>query len=339
MVSPVPSPRKKPQPLPEPHRHPSGNLNAEVAADAAVTLGIGDAKTVPATSISRATGMLPTPSKTPQKPPNKKTADNIQTFARNLFGAEEQEVMPKRRPKKYSGVTLESFTEEESPIEIFTDFKDRVPVKDHSADNPFFGDAAAPEPSKRKTRRRMVHVPGHGVQALEEASCRDDGMVYVFRGKRFYRHFSDADGSRQQEDDGSEADVESELGRPLTRSSVKPRLLWARRVSENGNEDDEATTDEEDAAEDDCPQTPKKACAATVQTPEAPKFAPVSPPDTRRTTRSTNKLGHDATPLKRASGRRSPFDTWPRTKEVRKTSASKRHGESLAASTTKRTRA
>ncbi|PFH62377.1 hypothetical protein XA68_13816 [Ophiocordyceps unilateralis] len=342
MVSPVPSPRKKTHPASDSHRQPSATLTAEAAAEAAATLGLGDAKTASTTSISRATGMLPTPSKTPQKPPNKKTAEHIQTFARNLFGTEE-ETMPKRRPKKYSGVTLESFTrEEESPIEIFTDFKDRVPVKDHSADNPFYGNAAVSEPSKRRSKRRLVHVPGHGAQSIEEASRRDDGMVYVFRGKKFFREFSDVDESQRHGPDTYEADTESELSRPSTRSTVKPRLLWSRRASENQNEDEEATTDEEDtrvAGDPDCPQTPKKAYAASVKTPEAPKYAPVSPPDTKRTTRSTNKLAHEGTPLKRASGRRSPFDTWPRTKEVRHTSTSKRHGESLAASTTKRTRA
>lgn len=128
--------------------------------------------------------MLPTPSKTPQKPPNAKTAANIQSFARNLFVPEEEEAMPsprKRRTKRYSGVTMESFTAEEQddPIEIFTDSQDRVPKKDQSAENPFYGDAAVPEPSKRKGKRRLVNIPGEGAQSIDDASRREDGMVYV----------------------------------------------------------------------------------------------------------------------------------------------------------------
>ena len=86
----------------------------------------------------------------------------------------------KRRAKKYSGVTLESFTAEEveDPISIFTDSQDRVPEKDESFDNPFYGTATA-EPTKRQTKRRVVHVPGEGAQPIEEAVRRDDGMVYV----------------------------------------------------------------------------------------------------------------------------------------------------------------
>ncbi|RCI08162.1 hypothetical protein L249_6207 [Ophiocordyceps polyrhachis-furcata BCC 54312] len=335
MVSPVPSPRKKPAPAADAHRQPSGTLTAEAAAEAAATLGLADAKTASTASVSRASDMLPTPSKTPQKPPNKKTAAHIQTIARNLFGSDD-----KRRPKKYSGMTLDSFTavddDEKNVIEIFTDLQDRVPVKDHSADNPFFGDAAVAEPVKRRSKRRLVHVPGQGALSIEEASRRDDGMVYVFRGKKIFREFS------QMDDSQPDTSAESEASRPLTRSSVKPRLLFPRRVSDK-DEEEEATTDVEDtpvAGDLDGPHTPKQADDDLAKTPEAPKFAPVSPPDTKRTTRSANKLAHEGTPLKqRASGRRSPFDTWPRTKEVRHSSATKRHGESLTAPSTKRTRA
>ncbi|RDA86652.1 hypothetical protein CP532_5065 [Ophiocordyceps camponoti-leonardi (nom. inval.)] len=337
MVSPVPSPRKKPAPAPDAHRQPSGTLTAEAAAEAAATLGLADAKTASTTSISRASGMLPTPSKTPQKPPNRKTAAHTQAIARNLFPTTDD----KRRPKKYSGMTLDSFTalddDVENPIEIFTDLQDRVPVKDHSADNPFLGDAVIAEPVKRRSKRRLVHVPGQGALSIEEASRRDDGMVYVFRGKKIFREFSEMD------DFQPETSAESETSRPLTRFSVKPRLLFPRRVSDEANKDEEeATTDVEETpltADLDGPQTPKQADDDLAKTPEAPRFAPASPPDTKRTTRSTNKLAHEGTPLKRASGRRSPFDTWPRTKEVRRSSATKRHGEGLTAPSTKRTRA
>lgn len=77
-------------------------------------------------------------------------------------------------------MTLESFRAEvaEEDIEIFTDSQDRVPKKDDSKSNPFVGNATNAEPSKRRTKRR-VHVPGEGVQSVDEASRREDGMIYV----------------------------------------------------------------------------------------------------------------------------------------------------------------
>lgn len=179
MVSPVSSPRKKTQPAPTSSRQASTYLTTEGTASAAAALGLN----VASTSVSRATDMLPTPSKTPQKSPSEKTAANIQSFASNLFTSED-EAMPaprKRRAKRYSAKAVESSTvdENENSIEIFTDSQDRVSVKDQGADNPFYGDAPAGPPRTRKSRRRLVKVPGEGAVTIEEASRREDGMVYV----------------------------------------------------------------------------------------------------------------------------------------------------------------
>lgn len=166
-------------------------------------------------------------------------------------------------------------------------------------------------------------------------------MLLRSRGKKFFREFSKSDGTEAEEQETSDGGVEHELTRPLTRSTVKPRLLFPRRQPAEP-EDDEALTDVEDtcvAFEPTNPQTPKKVYSTPTKMPGAPKYAPVSPPDTKRTTRSTNKLAPDGTLLKSTSGRQSPFDAWPRTKELKSPSASKRHGESLASSTTKRSRA
>lgn len=142
------------------------------------------AQRLDASSVSRAGGMLPTPSKTPQKPPSDLTAADIKSFARNLFSSESADLATpnQKRTKKYTGASLESFAVEEveDPIEIFTDSRDRVPTKDRTGVNPFYGDAPAPpEPSKRRSKRRQVNVPGEGAQTVEEASGREDGMVYV----------------------------------------------------------------------------------------------------------------------------------------------------------------
>ncbi|KAG6040065.1 hypothetical protein E4U41_001484 [Claviceps citrina] len=341
IASPMASPRKKPQPARESRRHASGSLTAEGTANAATALGLDAEKrmhTSASASISQATGMLPTPSKTPRKPPNEKTATTIQSFARNLFSSEQQPVPSpqKKRSKKYSGVTLESFTaeEEEDPISIFTDSQDRIPEKDESEANPFYGDPAI-ESSKRQSKRKVVSIPGEGLQSVDEASHRDDGMVYVFRGKRFFRKFAEQEQHEDQDDDAVEDEM-SQISRPLTRASVKPRLLFpAKKPTE---EEEEALTDVEDMnIVEHAPQTPRKTQLIAVETPEAPRFAPVSPPDTRRTTRSANKLCD--TPMK-VGGRKSPFDSWPRTKEHKTQSpAAKRSAESLSSAATKRARA
>ncbi len=134
----------------------------------------------------------------------------------------------------------------------------------------------------------------------------------------------------------------------LTRSSIKPRLLFPRdentpeslrrtgtSTAANGTTDDEeAVTDIEDdnldGAETDIEDgddaeeaaepldTPADLVdkAAPSTPPAAPRFAPASPPMTGRTTRSGQKVAEDATPVK-AGGRtkkRSPFDGWRQTK-------------------------
>lgn len=79
-----------------------------------------------------------------------------------------------------------------------------------------------------------------------------------------------------------------------SRESLKPRLLFPpteKKVS--SDDDEEALTDVEDhimAESDFMYRTPKKSDAKRAVTPDAPKHALLSPPDTKRTTRSSNKL-------------------------------------------------
>lgn len=177
MASPVNSPRKKRQPAADSVRRVSAALTAEASAAS----GSKD-KSAVSRSVAASALMLPTPSKTPQKPPSSKTTAHIQSFARNLFPAAEESDLSsprKKRAKKYSGITLESFRAEvaEEDIEIFTDSQDRIPKKDDKS-NPFFGNAASAEPSRRRTKRKVL-VPGEGPQSIDEASRREDGMIYV----------------------------------------------------------------------------------------------------------------------------------------------------------------
>lgn len=355
-TSPMSSPTKKRQPAMDAVRRASGSLFTE-SSQAATALGLDNPTTQRSTrsTASLAGGMLPTPSKTPQKPPNEKTTTKIKSIARNLFPSEaDSDVMPspkKRRAKKYTGVSLDSFKAEdiEEPIEIFTDSQDRVPSKDDIDSNPFYGDVAAPpEPTKRRSKRRQVNIPGEGVKTIDEASSREDGMVYVFRGKKFFRKFSDLDNEDLEELEDDENDVEARLARPLTRSSIKPRLLFQtpktqemideeEAATDVEEDDDEQTEEEVEIPEVPVPQTPAKRRVKHAATPEAPKFAPVSPPDTRRTTRSTNKLIDEATPVKGRS-KSSPFDSWRRTKEHKASGGQKRHADALTSDNAKRAR-
>ena len=221
MATPAETPQKKRQPpVPgEPARRVSGALTAESKVQAAAALGLNNSSSLDASGVATnnklATGaagtMLPTPAKTPRKPSVKNEAE-IRAVARNLFvpftltdddrdAVEHEEleatastdpaaIFPdskKRKPKKYTGLSLQSFTavEVDEPIEIYTDSHERVPEIDASADNPFLGGAnvVVHEPSvsepARRGRSKKVFIPGEGRQTVEEAVQREDGLVYV----------------------------------------------------------------------------------------------------------------------------------------------------------------
>lgn len=184
MTSPDASPRKMRRPAPDFIRRASGELTTDSTAQQA---GPQDKARKPAEASSSRTSMLPTPAKTPQKPPTQASAAKIKSFARNLFNSTADDTdlpSPSNRGKQYKGMTLESFTAEaiEEPIEIFTDSQDRVPQRDDSAANPFFGDYTAPASASRPRRSKRAHtvtIPGEGMVSVEEASKRSDGMVCV----------------------------------------------------------------------------------------------------------------------------------------------------------------
>lgn len=157
-------------------------------------------------------------------------------------------------------------------------------------------------------------------------------------------------------DGGLDAAVESPRRRPMTRSSIKPRLLFPMptpapvRQEPSNIDEEEAETDIEEPipAKDEMeleegePHTPFDLVEAP-DTPVAPKFAPtmqVTPPTTQRTTRHGTKSVDETTPMKPLRGKkRSPFDGWRRTKNGSESSSSKRPGDSLTADAAKRTRA
>ncbi|KAJ3560248.1 hypothetical protein NPX13_g9365 [Xylaria arbuscula] len=328
--TPATSPIKKRQPTMDSELAPSRNKNSHAAA-----------------STSQSTGMLPTPAKTPRKQPNPATEAVSRNIARNLFASEDDMLTPKKKAKKYTGLTLDSFRAEdvEEDIEIFTDTRDHFPVADLSPENPFFGEHAVAEPTKRRSKRKPVVVPGEGKQSIEDAVKRDDGVLVVFRGKRMFRKFAediDEDSSSQAEgDEAADSDLNGQTrrNRPMTRSSIKPRLLFppakGKKATTSTIEDEEAVTDIEDnvfndsqVAEAETPQTPARVTKGKVETPDAPRFGPASPPSTGRATRSTDKLRGGVTPMK-AKGP-SPFDGWRRSKSRAAPQGQKRSADDLA---------
>jgi len=189
-MSPTETPQKRRFPATESTRRTSGTLTAEGTSSAAHALGLDKHQTKQEddsrnSTITRRSGMLPTPVKTPKKAPTEAQAASIRAVARNLFAHEEEtstrSPRKQRVPKRYNGISMESFVAEEveEPIPIFTDSQDRIPEVDASAENPFYGNhTTAPEAPRRRSKRRVA-VPGEGSQQIEEALQREDGMVYV----------------------------------------------------------------------------------------------------------------------------------------------------------------
>ncbi|AEO58986.1 hypothetical protein MYCTH_2134725 [Thermothelomyces thermophilus ATCC 42464] len=365
MATPALSPQKKRMPPIDPSRRASGTLTAEGTAHAAVALGLSPAPKSESLSARRGAtagaGMLITPAKTPQKPPNDKVKAKVKSVARNLFHTDEEDIMASPRKARtethnnpdsfYSGELAET------SFEIFTDSHERIPEVDDSADNPFYVSPqkppAPPEPPRRRSKRNTVTIPGEGKVSIDEAVRREDGMLIVFRGKKQFRKFTDMDERSTREgldegDGGLESAVESPTKRHFTRSSIKPRLLFPTDKSDEpakvANEDEEAATDIEEhvlaGLEADKPETPGDMIDEAPATPAAPRYAPASPPTTARTTRSGTKKAAELTPKPpKPPAKRSPFDSWRRVKGGSQTTGHKRSGDDLSTTAPKRTRA
>ncbi|TAQ87186.1 hypothetical protein B7494_g4498 [Chlorociboria aeruginascens] len=318
-------------------RRVSGALNDDNTATAAAALGLPvprkESKTESHQSATtvRNTGMLPTPAKTPKKRPSE-VAPGISSIARNIFPVHPEtveEVMPtpKKTRKRYTGLSLDSFTaegEQSTPIQIYTDSNDRVPEADLSTDNPFYGQGttAYPEPTKRTSKRRKINVPGEGEQTVEEAERREDGLVYVFRGKKIFRKFGNDEAEQIQDSDGVNDELEASVPRrlrgPLTRSSIKPRLLFPTPLQSKAKEARSQATEDEEEAITDIEEPPVTTPVdhhidEAAVTPMAPKFAPFSPPTTARATRS-KRLDLASSPVTSTSDDESTFSATARGK-------------------------
>ncbi|MCJ1391325.1 hypothetical protein MMC18_004188 [Xylographa bjoerkii] len=308
------------------------------------------------------TMMLPTPAKTPRK---RNTQPGLTGAARVLFPNRPDnidEAMPTptkhgRRPKKHTGFSLDSFDDgdgsSEGKIEIYTDSKDRLPEVDEGEDNPFYvKPSTEPTTTKRAGKRRKVNNESDHNEEVQEMLKRDEGMVYVFRGKKIYRKF-EVDPDDHESDDMAVPTGQGSTGhRPLTRSSIKPRLLFPTKLQPDTEHldisitDEEAVTDIEDphAHDSDMTELAPEVEEEALVTPIKPSFTPTSPPSTARATRaSTKKAALDSSPtgpepvdakprfVVKHGRTASPFDNWRRTKASAAGGGKgrKREGESL----------
>lgn len=294
-------------------------------------------------SLNLATNMLPTPAKTPRKKPVQPAA--VQAAARVLFPSRPdtvEDAMPtprKRRNKRHVGFSLYSSMEDdgeavsENPIEIYTDSKDKVPELDPSEDNPFYDQhhqtVASAEPCITKgSKKRKAEHSIDASKEIEEAFNREEGMVYVFRGKKIYRKFPNDGSEHNDVNNIGDSERESSTMRPLTRSSIKPRLLFptkqqTRERTASTIDDEEAPTDIEDPQDHEMtdPEDDEQ-----VTTPvKASIFSPTTPPTTGHATRAATKKAAldspsdppeqvETVPYERRGKKVSPFDGWARTK-------------------------
>jgi hypothetical protein len=209
-------------------------------------------------------GMLPTPAKTPRK----RRIEDVSSTARVLFPTNRPSTIDEAMPTPRKGrktknlYTLESFAqqmdENAEKIPIYTDSKERVPTPGaQTEENPFI--TVKGKGKAKATPQKAKKVVDRKTAKMDAAVDRDEGMVYIFRGRKVFRKFHDeapSGASEAEQDDDLSADdkqVRRQIGhearRPLTRSSIKPRLLFEKEIKErdraNGidTDDEEATTD------------------------------------------------------------------------------------------------
>ncbi|KAF2814167.1 uncharacterized protein BDZ99DRAFT_410503 [Mytilinidion resinicola] len=323
----------------------------------------GDASTTSHLSVLDSRGMLPTPVKTPRKRNLQNSA--IASTARVLFPSRPatiEDAMPtprKSRKGKKNAFTLQSFAEgddeDEEKIEIYTDTKERIPSLDPDEDNPFItrskngktkasASIAAPEPKRRK----ISPSEEERVRKMEEKARNNEGMIYVFRGRKLFRKFDDASASSGSDDDTNLApttavrrQVGAAASRPFTRSTIQPRLLFPNEEQRREREaaqlaEEEATTDIEVPVP--IPSSTRKGKGRVnneASTPVKSQFSPATPPSTGRARRtrqtdavvdepeehmeldvqSEEEIRTPVLPQQKAKGKKtSPFDSWQRVK-------------------------
>lgn len=87
-----------------------------------------------------------------------------------------------KHSRKHSAYGLDGSLDEQDAdasdnIEIYTDSKERVPVKDRGEENPFVNREESDGKSKRPSKRRRGQSSSD--KRMEEAAENGEGMIYV----------------------------------------------------------------------------------------------------------------------------------------------------------------
>lgn len=193
------------------------------------------------------TTMLPTPAKTPRKEVEVPAA-TLRSTARVLFppracNGNAEEFMPnarQRRSRGFLSLSLDGTDGSGGQIQIYTDSHERIPDVDPNEDNPFYVSKEKTEGQAQQSSQVAQGGDRKMNKELEKAIKRKDGMVYVLyvfgplflfqvhclmlidllsRGRRFFQKFDDMD----EEEAGGNGVAHS---RRVTRSSIKPRILF-----------------------------------------------------------------------------------------------------------------
>ncbi|KAI9653296.1 MAG: hypothetical protein M1831_006131 [Alyxoria varia] len=330
----------------------------------------GSAKAKSVNQISQARqnnlrpGVLPTPVKTPRKR-ELQPDPHFKSASRVLFRNQQNDsdnAMPKapklRKGRKDPAISLDSFQEERDKgageVDIFTDSNERIPEVDESADNPFIIKEEAPPAQSNTLEQPTLKRSKYGLGTrVDHAVDNDEGMIYVFRGRKVYRKFSDSQypGSLRKSNELAEEQAllrhqaGPEARRPLTRSAIKPRKLFSQQTPQN-DEDIDVDKDTTALEREDTGGGQQEPLGDEQEFAEA-KARPATEMITAQNDRAANpKTLHEedqadsslpesapsvSDPLKRAKRRpkSSPFDSWPRTKPGVRGTSTKRHGEPI----------
>ncbi|RKF71818.1 hypothetical protein GcM1_250230 [Golovinomyces cichoracearum] len=279
-------------------------------------------------STIRKIGMLPTPSKTPKKKPQK-TSKSVTSIARNLFpvqaeAAFESSLISDKKANSEDNSILDktSMAGKSRTMKIFTDSHDRIPEIDSCPNNPFYTNfkSVQHDATRRTCKRRKIMIPGEGLKSVEDIQGRKDGLLYVLQvWKNFSQNVKpDIDAPEDSLSNRLLIDefLEPSLDRILTRSPKKPRLLFPQTRKRQFQElDSHSDEDEDEEAETDIEENVALASKAPVEkiitTPKSSITTPVSPPTTLHVTRSKrrdlNKLPSTPTADRGSRERSSKF--------------------------------
>ncbi|RPA92985.1 hypothetical protein L873DRAFT_118633 [Choiromyces venosus 120613-1] len=203
---------------------------------------------------------LPTPAKTPSRKRKHLDLGEIVGSARVLFPSSSKSkasssslsctrrTLFKKSPPRHrkGGMGSLDLLGDERPtpesISIFTDSNARIPKHDDDPDNPFIT-----RPEEESVTSKRQRIKKRKAESLVADEDREDGMVYVFRGKKIFKKFSEMEDPNERLpsdlDDGEDDEIS------LERSAIKPRLLFPPRSPKEPEipVEEEAETDIEES--------------------------------------------------------------------------------------------